>query len=497
MRASCSLPRALAPCARRRIACAATKACWKSRPSPAITTANISRSKRRASAWKFSASELSSTRVPRTAPTNPRWRAIAALSAPQSKEAHSRLAARLDGALGGILAHESRTLSQPYYYGRVNGHEYKHAESHGRHLDECGELDDLIQEQEKEASACHQKEQQSCFVTPDQVRELRAALCAMRADDRVLWVRMGHALKTIGDQGRALWLEWSQTSEKYDAGDASVKWDSFRPTTTDYRAVFAEAMKHGWQNPRAGSDGDAKAKPPVALSDFWAYMPTHQCIFVPTREMWPAGSVDKPISDWPQSFGRKVHRPECLDRLGPPRRPNYVAARRRSDPFATASCRCPAGCRTRAPSFSTCTARRLASTATRRRQDRGSTTPISFIPTTRNTSFAGCSSYSARRRKGQSRACAGRHAGHRQGHLARARGGWGGAVELAGDQSHPNARPFQRLDEGRRCPCQRIARSRRRRSFQFLRSQHDLLGRAPPTYFVSTRSICASTTSQT
>ena len=201
-------------------------------------------------------------------------------------------------------------MSQPFYFGRVNGHEYKHAESIGRPLDLCDELDDLIPPAKATGAGQGDQPPTNYFVTPEQVGHLRNALCAIPADDRDLWVRMGHALKTIGDQGRALWLEWSQKSTKYEAGDAAAKWDSFRPTTTDYRAVFAEAQRRGWQNPGAGSDS-AAPPPAVALSDFWAYMPTHQYIFVPTREMWPAGSVDKRIAKWPQSSAGKPIAPSA------------------------------------------------------------------------------------------------------------------------------------------------------------------------------------------
>lgn len=79
--------------------------------------------------------------------------------------------------------------------------------------------------------------------------DLRSALAGMRADDRDLWIRMGHALKSMGDQGRGLWLEWSQTSDKYDPADAGRVWDSFKPNHTGYQAVFAEAQRQGWTNP--------------------------------------------------------------------------------------------------------------------------------------------------------------------------------------------------------------------------------------------------------
>ncbi len=86
-------------------------------------------------------------------------------------------------------------------------------------------------------------------VPPETVSELRSALFHIRADDRDLWQRMGHALKTLGVTGRGLWLNWSATSEKFDSADAARMWDSLKPIRTDYRAVFAEAQKRGWVNP--------------------------------------------------------------------------------------------------------------------------------------------------------------------------------------------------------------------------------------------------------
>lgn len=105
------------------------------------------------------------------------------------------------------------------------------------------------------------------------VRDIRSALASMRSDDRDLWVRMGHALKSLGEAGRGLWLEWSQTSPKYDAADAARVWDSFKPDHTSYQAVFAEAQRQGWANPGAGrpSEGvreEAPAGSPDAAPAF-------------------------------------------------------------------------------------------------------------------------------------------------------------------------------------------------------------------------------------
>ena len=86
-------------------------------------------------------------------------------------------------------------------------------------------------------------------VSPQTIAELRSALLFMRADDRDIWQRLGHALKPLGDQGRELWLEWSATSEKFDSADAARAWNSFNPSHTGHGAVFAEAQRQGWLNP--------------------------------------------------------------------------------------------------------------------------------------------------------------------------------------------------------------------------------------------------------
>jgi hypothetical protein len=98
-------------------------------------------------------------------------------------------------------------------------------------------------------------------IDPATQAELRSALVSLRSDDRDLWVRMGMALKTLGDVGRGLWMEWSQTSAKYDPVDAGRVWDSFEPERTGHRAVFAEAQRQGWLNPLSAGAGSSVAPP--------------------------------------------------------------------------------------------------------------------------------------------------------------------------------------------------------------------------------------------
>jgi RecA-family ATPase len=85
--------------------------------------------------------------------------------------------------------------------------------------------------------------------TAETVADLRSALAAISADDYAAWVNMGLALKGLGDAGLGLWLEWSGSSAKFHHGEALAKWATFEPSSTGFRAVFAEAQRRGWQNP--------------------------------------------------------------------------------------------------------------------------------------------------------------------------------------------------------------------------------------------------------
>jgi hypothetical protein len=89
--------------------------------------------------------------------------------------------------------------------------------------------------------------------------DLRKALTALRADDYHLWIRIGMALKGLGEIGRSLWLEWSQTSDKFKPEDAR-RWDSFEPHDITYRTVFAEAQARGWTNPGSARPEEPKAE---------------------------------------------------------------------------------------------------------------------------------------------------------------------------------------------------------------------------------------------
>lgn len=112
------------------------------------------------------------------------------------------------------------------------------------------------------------------FATPTQLAELRSALASMRSDDRDLWVANGQRLKRLGERGRALWIEWSQQSDKFDPADAARVWDSLSADRTGFQAVFADAQRRGWLNPLSGS-APTPVRPavfqPKATDPYWGF----------------------------------------------------------------------------------------------------------------------------------------------------------------------------------------------------------------------------------
>ena len=62
---------------------------------------------------------------PKHRPEAPRWRVLAPLTCEFEPEHRRGFVERLNGALGGVLSVESFTLSQAFYFGRVEGVTYE------------------------------------------------------------------------------------------------------------------------------------------------------------------------------------------------------------------------------------------------------------------------------------------------------------------------------------------------------------------------------------
>jgi putative DNA primase/helicase len=87
-------------------------------------------------------------------------------------------------------------------------------------------------------------------MTPQYRRDLQSALNAIPADDDAVWIKVAYALKSEGDQCRGMWLDWSQTSVKWQPRDA-LRWDDLEPHPgTTSKVVFKMAAEeYGWDNP--------------------------------------------------------------------------------------------------------------------------------------------------------------------------------------------------------------------------------------------------------
>jgi P4 family phage/plasmid primase-like protien len=79
---------------------------------------------------------------PSHTPDKPRWRVLCPTSRPLPPAERGQLCARVNGVLRGVLAGESFTLSQSYYYGSVDQNPAHHVELvPGRFLDQAADLD--------------------------------------------------------------------------------------------------------------------------------------------------------------------------------------------------------------------------------------------------------------------------------------------------------------------------------------------------------------------
>lgn len=85
------------------------------------------------------------------------------------------------------------------------------------------------------------------LLPPPRRDRVRQALSFIPSHDRDEWVRFAHALKPYAE-GRALWLEWSAKSDKFNQDDADRVWASVH-SRGDVRieSIFKRAVECGWE----------------------------------------------------------------------------------------------------------------------------------------------------------------------------------------------------------------------------------------------------------
>lgn len=175
----------------------------------------------------------------------PRWRVLAPLAAEVAPAERQDLCARLNGALGGILAPESFTLSQSYYFGGTVARPVESFLVEGQPLDRVSDVASIGPESKPVKSTAD-----VCREPADRAEVRRALDCITNADDRDTWLKIGMALHAEfngGNEGFDLWSHWSRQSLKFNERDQRQKWKSFRRSGIGIGTLFEIAKGCGYE----------------------------------------------------------------------------------------------------------------------------------------------------------------------------------------------------------------------------------------------------------
>lgn len=231
----------------------------------------------------------------------PRWRAVSPLAQVATPDEHARMCARLNGALGGILAPESFTRSQSYFFGRLAGApKLEVAIVDGDPLDRATHLDAKAlgrdgQPFRGEAATDCIEETREPF-EPARAASALAAIPATDADDpatggRDLWLSLGMALfhgSGGSEEGFALWDTWSKLGTKYGGErDQRRKWKSFARAgarrSIRLGTLYRTAAQYGWEPPEAAARREAIESAIADLDDLDLVADTAEALLRPNR----------------------------------------------------------------------------------------------------------------------------------------------------------------------------------------------------------------------
>lgn len=148
---------------------------------------------------------------------------------------------------------------------------------------------------------------------PVELDEVKAALEAIPNDspDWAFWCRVGMATYSAtggSDEGFELFDRWSRRWQGYDEGDTRRKWHQelarSPPSRISVASLFymADSANPSWRARQAAQQASGPAdqgRAGVSLSDFRAYAPMGMFIYVPSREMWSADTVNAKLGKIP------------------------------------------------------------------------------------------------------------------------------------------------------------------------------------------------------
>lgn len=104
--------------------------------------------------------------------------------------------------------------------------------------------------------------------TPETIENVKKALDATDPDlpyDQ--WLKVGMALRELGDVGFKMWDQWSHRGAKYKPGETRTKWAGFKPEGVGLGSVFFVAEEEGGFTLRTGPEDDFASFKGVGVDD--------------------------------------------------------------------------------------------------------------------------------------------------------------------------------------------------------------------------------------
>lgn len=209
----------------------------------------------------------------RSTPEAPRWRVLANLLTPVQPEERQYWVGMLNYVLGGILAPESFTLSQAFFYGKIKGSEYKTLFVAGRPID-CfdGEFDPVYPKTDEKPSAAKPKVEGEHNMTIDEAERM---LGFISPDIEYFdWLHVGMGLHNeFGDDAFDVWNKWSAKATGQDKHGRPMyqprqmwhKWSGFGKNPKSTPITIATPIKLAQAN---GYKPQVKAEKVDAATDF-------------------------------------------------------------------------------------------------------------------------------------------------------------------------------------------------------------------------------------
>jgi hypothetical protein len=198
----------------------------------------------------------------------PKWRLIVPTSQPLPPETRRPLAEYINKLFGGIFARESLTLSQAYYFGYINKVGHRCEIVKGDYIDLANPF--ILYDAETK---------------PVDIEKLLAAMAPGNIHNTQLSVTgsMVNAGIPIDD------IVAKVLAQTKIVGKTNWNWKKeerhLRKMCEKWYANQEEALKQSQLHQKSGK----------VYEDFIAYLPDHTYYFLPTREAWPATSVDSQL----------------------------------------------------------------------------------------------------------------------------------------------------------------------------------------------------------